>query len=143
MKSRPLSVSKLTSQWNARLEREGMPAEICEPKRHSWRQSTYAVVTGDEIRDETDEMPRDEQQKARGMTGIAESDRYQYWTKLTHLVHALPVNYKGRTFLIAYVETGYVLQACRAVGITRERGRGILRNLVKYVTSLEQHEEST
>lgn len=98
----------LTAKWEARLRSEGMPPDPITSDRQSMSE------------------PHD-----RTTDGLSTSSTYQYWTQMTHAVHALPRNYKGRAFLVSYVECGFLVKACADVGISRSVGRTILGKFVE------------
>lgn len=41
-----------------------------------------------------------------------------YWRRVAHAVSALPVNYPGRSFLVAWADLGDVLNAARACSVS-------------------------
>ncbi len=97
----------LTAKWEERLSSEGMPSEFPVSRRQSLA----------DVRDRPD---------GSDDTGLSSSATFRHWTGLTHAVHALPNNYKGRAFLVLYVEYGYFERACRDAKISRRQGRNVL-----------------
>jgi len=97
------------AKWEARLASEGMPADFPMSRRQA----------GIEPYEDS--------------ASLADSPLFQYWTNLSHAVHALPTRYRNRAFLIEFAERGCYMEACTEYGYTREKGRTIIRNFVKYM----------
>jgi hypothetical protein len=112
---------KPTSQaeWDELLKSEGMPDELPASRRQALGQVHPETVDG---------------------SGLASSASYQHWTAMTHAAYALPRNWKGRAFVLAYVETGYISTACASAGITRIAGLAVLKRFAK--TMKGRHDQS-
>lgn len=112
MKTTPWRVVKkraqqrLVDKWERKLAAEGMPAEFPAVRRQALSE------------------PNDTTSDDRG---LASSTTYQHWTRLTHAAHALPIDFQGKGFVLAYVETGYLQTACTRFGLTLWQGRCILK----------------
>ncbi len=98
----------LMDEWNSRLAKEGMPDELPATRRQSLKD-----VHPDSVR------------------GIADSATFQYWTTLFQAANALPDDFVGRAFLIAYTETGYFRLACTKTGTSRRAGEDALARLAE------------
>lgn len=114
MKLKASSESKLVAKWEARLKREGMPAEFPRSKRQSSIE------------------PYDYSHE------LADSPRFQYWTSITHVVNALPTSYPNRAFLVAYAESGCYHKTCRRFRYTVSKGRHILGKFAEYMKELNE-----
>lgn len=91
--------------WNARLASEGMPAE---PTR-----TTRQRVLG------------------HNATHTVDTSTSDYWTALTHVVHALNGEFSAldKKILMAYAESGYLTEAARQAKVSKERSRTAIRRL--------------
>ncbi len=78
-------------KWEAILVAEGMPAK---PRKASGQALSGAVTY-------------------RNSDTYSESPILERWTRLTHVVHALPTDYKNRALLITFCELGYVSKTAR------------------------------
>ncbi len=106
------------AEWEQLLRSEGMPTEFATTRR----QALTAV------RDDTVEG-----------AGLSSSSTYQHWTRMTHAANALPRNWKGRQFVIAYAETGYFHATCETHGLTRREGEAVLVRFAKYT---KEHDDT-
>jgi len=131
------NTAKLVAKWEKRLRSEGLPAELPASRRQSLHDINERWSS-----DDSSTSNRDRYQVPNGH-GLESSSIFQHWTLLTHAVHALPENYKGRAFLVAYADTGYMQRACDATGLTIMKGRTIVAKFVKYVKLRETHNDES
>ncbi len=92
-------MTPLERKWEKRLESDGMPASL--PHSNQRCERGKGVI----------------EQFVK--TSLADSAIYLKWTRLTHLVNALPAYFHNRHLLITLCETGYVIKTARQHKVNR------------------------
>jgi hypothetical protein len=110
---------RAVAHWEARLKREGLA-----PVR-----SLYAEGQGP--RGTLVGFTRARSTVSGGT--FADTATAAYWRRMTQAVADLPPNWKGRAFLVAWVECGYTARAAAAVRYDRAEARRVLNAFLRHI----------